>query len=452
MSGNDSAMWPFVPFGSDKIDTLRIVKTKGSYLYSDKGQKILDASAGAAVGNIGWGRKEVAEVSAKALKGMSYALPPFITEEREHLVSILSEKWLPTPLNKVCFMGSGSEAVDNAIRLARQYHLANGRTEKWKIIGRDVSYHGTSLAGLAVGGHAARRQEFEPMLMHAPHLPACYCLRCPMNKEPQSCSLECAEHLEQIIHQAGSHTISAIIIEPIVGASGGAIVPPDGYLPTLAKICKHHEILLIADEVMTGFGRTGDSFAVNHWRVIPDILVLGKGLSGGYASISALATSTDFCQQLTAAGIQPMYHTYGAHPAACAVSAKVLEIIHDEQLLLRVKRMSPTLSQKLKQLELHPNVAQVRGMGFLYGIEVVKNSDTLERFSNKEGITLKIFEACLKRNCLVYFGGTGVVRDIILIAPHFIINEEEIDTIVNTLKLAINEVCNEILRSRVNYG
>ena len=267
-----------------------------------------------------------------------------------------------------------------------------------------------------------------------------------MNKKPQSCKVECAEALETLIIKEGKNTISAFIAEPIVGASGGALVPPDNYWPTITKICQRHDILLITDEVMTGLGRTGDKFAINHWQVIPDIMVLGKGLSGGYASISAIATSESFCQQLAQAKIQPMYHTYGAHPAACAVSAKVLEIIEDEQLLPRVISMSDGFKQKVKQLEQHPNVAQVRGMGFLYGIEVVKNSDTLERFAKEDGITLKIFEACLKRDCLLYFGGTGEVRDIILIAPHFIISEQEIDTLVNTLQLALDEVCGKAIQ------
>lgn len=441
MKDKNSTAWPYIPFGVAQIDKLKIVKAEGVYLYTESGQKILDASAGAAVGNIGWGRSEVAEAAAKSMTNISYTLPPFHTEEREELVTLLRDHWLPGDLTKVSFMGSGSEAVDNAVRLARQYQLACGRPDRWKVIGRDISYHGTSLAGLSVGGHAGRRREFEPMLMDVPHIAACYCLRCPLGKKLASCRTECADELEKTIAQEGEDTIAAFIAEPIVGASGGALVPPDDYWPKIAEICRRHNILLIADEVMTGFGRTGKRFGVDHWEITPDILVLGKGLSGGYATISAVATSEAFCQRLSDAGMQAMYHTYGAHPAACATSAKVLEILQREHLSDRVADMSGLFEKKIRRLEAHPHVAQVRGKGFLYAVEIVKNCDTLELYPQTDAITVNIVKACLHRNCFVYFGGTGDVRDIILIAPHFIISEAEMDVIVETIWDALNEVC-----------
>lgn len=441
MTSRQQTNWPYVPFGVEQIDTLKITKAEGSYLYTVDGQKILDASAGAIVGNIGWGRAEVAEAAAEAMTGKGYILPPFWTEEREQLVAILREHWLPGDLSKVSFMGSGSEAVDNAVRLARQYQLAKGRPSRWKVVGRDISYHGTSLAGLSVGGHAGRRREFEPMLMDVPHAAACYCLRCPFGKQPAQCAYECADDLEVIIEREGADTIAAFIAEPIVGASGGVLVPPDGYWPKIASICNKHDILFIADEVMTGFGRTGKKFAVEHWDVTPDILVLGKGLSGGYATVSAVATSDAFCQQLIDAGTQPMYHTYGAHPAACAASAKVLEIMQREKLLERVADMSAYFEKSMAQLQKHPHVAEVRGKGFFYALEIVKNRDTLEHYPQENSIALQLVQACLKRDCFVYFGGTGVVRDIIMIAPHFTIKKAEIDVIVSIVKEALDEVC-----------
>ena len=443
MKNNIGQAWPYIPFGLDHIDTLNIQKTEGCYLHTKDGRKILDASAGAAVGNIGWGRPEVAEAVAQSLRTNSYVLPTFKTQEREQLVNELRDYWLPKKLRKVSFMGSGSEAVDNAIRLARQYQIASGRPKRWKVIGRDISYHGTSIAGLSVGGHEGRRQAFEPMLIDMPHISACYCLRCPFGKKPDSCNVQCALELETIIEREGADSIAAFIAEPIVGASGGALVPPDKYWPKIVEICQQHDILLIADEVMTGFGRTGKRFAVDHWEVTPDILVLGKGLSGGYATISAIATSEAFCQRLSDAGVQPMYHTYGAHPPACAAASAVLNIIKNEDLLSNVEQMSAYLWNKIIQLRKHPKVAEVRGRGLLYAVEIVKDKDTLECYPQASAITAKIVSACLQRNCFVYFGGTGAVRDIILIAPHFIVSQSDIDFMIWAISDSIDEVCHD---------
>ncbi len=440
--------WPFVPFGDPDIDGLRIVGLEGHYLVTDTGRRILDASAGAAVGNIGWGRPEIAEAVSSSLGAAGYVLPPFLSAERERLVERLRANWLPEPLSNVSFMGSGSEAVDSAVRLARQYQVASGQPGRWKVIGRDVSYHGTSLSALAVGGHVARREPFEPMLMDLPKSPACYCLRCPVGKRPETCRTECADALEAVILAEGAQSIAACIVEPIVGASGGVLVPPDDYLPKIAATCRRYGILLIADEVMTGFGRTGEPFAVNHWGVVPDILVMGKGLSGGYFPISALATSADFCQRLVAGGQRPMYHTYDAHPSGCAAAEKVLEIIEAEGLLAEVAKLAPLMEEKMQRLDKHPHVAQVRGRGLLYAIEVVRSRSTLERYPAAAGVTQRVVKACLKRDCFVYFGGNGEVRDILLIAPHFTITAAEIDVIVDTLTVALDEVCGGFEDSR----
>ena len=226
-----------------------------------------------------------------------------------------------------------------------------------------------------------------------------------------------------------------------MGGSGGALVPPDNYWPKIAEICRRHDIVLIADEVLTGFGRTGKRFAIEHWGVTPDLLVLGKGLSGGYAMLSGVATSDAFCDRLTDAGIQPMYHTYGAHPAACAASVKVLEIFRREKLMDRITALSGTFEAKMRQLEAHPNVAEVRGRGYLYAIEVVKDRETLTRYPQAEMVTMRLAMACLERNCSVFPGGTGEVRDILQIAPPFTISEAEMDVIVDTLEAALDEVC-----------
>ena len=433
--------WPFVPVNNKSFDELQIVSAKGSYIYTSENKKLLDASAGAAVGNIGWGRKSVAEASSKSLQSLTYALPPFATPERLELVELLINDWLPEGLNKVSFFGSGSEAADTSIRLARQYQLSKGRSSRWKVIGRDVSYNGTSLATLAVGGHASRRAGFEPLLLDMPHASACYCLRCPMGKTYPNCKIDCATNLEEIILKEGADTIAAFIAEPIIGTSGGAIVPPDEYWPKIAQICKKYDVLLIADEILTGFGRTGKKFAVDHWNIKPDILLLGKGLSGGYAPMSAVVATTEITDSLQNAGIMAMYHTYGGHPASCAAAIEVLKILKREKLIERVSRLGPIFHEKLQTLTSKKNVAELRGKGFLYAIELVKDRDNLRHYPKEDGITFKIVDACVKRGVFVYFGGTGEVRDIICLAPPYIIDEEQMDRIVSVLSDSIDEIC-----------
>jgi len=437
--------WPFVPLKSTVFDQLEIVAAEGVYLHTADGRRILDASAGAVVGNIGWGRQEVADAAAASLTRLTYTLPPIATPERLALAERLSDSWLPEGMTGISFFGSGSEANEAAMRLARQFHLAEGRDTRWKIIGRDLSYNGTTLTTLALGGHDLRRKDFEPMLQDLPHAPACYCLRCPLGKSYPACKVACATELEEIIEREGADSIAAFHAEPITGTSGGGLVPPDEYWPVVADICKRHGILLIADEVLTGFGRTGERMAIDHWGITPDIMVLGKGMSGGYAAMSAVATGAHIPEAMADAGLIPMFHTYGGHPSQCAAADKVLEIMDREQLVERVQRLGPVLESKLNKLRSNPFVADVRGKGFLYGIEVVRDKESLELFPADAGITFRLMEATVARGVFTYFGGTGTVRDIICVSPPFIFSEEEMDTVVTALDEGITEVCTRAL-------
>jgi adenosylmethionine-8-amino-7-oxononanoate aminotransferase len=443
-SSSKQVRWPYVPMRSVVFDTLEIVRADGAYLYTKNGDKILDASAGAAVGNIGWGRREVAEAAASALEKLTYALPPFATPERIELAERLLRDWLPGHMPGINFFGSGSEANEAAMRLARQYQISRGRSSRWKIIGRDVAYNGTTFATLDLGGHAGRRKGYEPMFRGMPHIPACYCLRCPFGKSYPSCQVACATELEAVIAREGPDTIAGFLAEPITGTSGGAQVPPDEYWPIIVDICKRHDIVLIADEVLTGFGRTGERMAVNHWDVEPDVVVVGKGMSGGYAAMSAVASREHIPAAISEAGLSPMFHTYGGHPSQCAAASKVLEILDRERLVERVRTLGPVLAGKLGALKANPYVAEVRGKGFFYAVEIVNNKETLALFPADKHVTFKVMEATLKRGVFTYFGGTGAVRDIIIVAPPFTIQEHEMDLIVAAIDQAIIEVCDAI--------
>lgn len=428
--------WPAIPFGSFP----QFERAAGAYLYKADGQPVLDAGGQACASNIGYGRQEVADTAAQALKDFTHALPPFFTPQRERLVRTLTQAWLPAELNRIHLVNSGSEATDAAIRLARQYHLARGNGSRWKVIGRELSYHGVTLGALGVSGHAERRRGFEPLLSGLPLAPACYPLRCRQCSTDRTCTLGCADGLEALIEAEGPETIAAFIGEPIVGTSGGAIVPHDDYWRRVREICNRHGILLILDEVITGFGRTGRKFGFQHWDVAPDIMLLAKGFTGGYAPLAALVTTDRVVEPLIAGGDMIMFHTFGGHPAACAVASNVLEIIDREQLVERASVLGRYLGERLSRLREHEHVAEVRGRGLLWAVELVRDRSTLERFSEEADVTFSVIRRALEQGVMFYFGGTGEHRDIICIGPPFIIEHGEIDMLVDVLEHAINTV------------
>ena len=416
---------------------LVVARAEGAWLYTEEGQAILDAAGGAIVANVGHGRREVAEAYAREIERASYVIPPFATESRVRLVERLVARWLPAGLTRVAFTSGGSESVDAAIRIARAHHVAAGRASRWKVIGRDLSYHGTTLATLAVGGHTKRRAGFEPWLADLPKAPACYCWRCPLGKAYPSCRTACADEVEAAIVAAGADTVAAVIAEPIGGSTAGALVPPDEYWPKLAEICRRHGVLLIADEVMTGFGRTGKKFAVDHWGVTPDILVSGKGLTGGYAPMGGIFASEAVVAPIVERGLELMFFTYSAHPASCAAADRVLQILEREALVARAAAMGEKLGKRLSRLLAHPNVGDVRGRGLLWAIELVADKATREPFPAQVGLTTKIVAAGLSHGIFVYPGGVDPARDVITLGPPFTISEHEIELIGERTERAI---------------
>lgn len=436
MEAERAQLYPFV--SAPGSVPFVIARTEGVYLFTADGQRVLDAAGGAVVVNIGHGRREVGEAFARASTETTFVVPPFATESRVRLVERLRRNWLPAELTRVVFTSGGSESMDSAIRLARQHHVAVGRESRWKIIGRNLSYHGTTLATLAVGGHLKRRAGFEPLLTAMPKAPACYCLRCPMGRTYPDCRVACAADLERIIAEEGADTIAAFVAEPIVGSTGGGITPVDEYWPMVVDICRRHGILVIADEVMTGFGRTGRRFAVEHWGVTPDILVGGKGLTGGYAPMGALFAREEVVAPLAARGEELMFFTYSAHPGCCAAADTVLAIMERERLVERAAKMGGRLRERLAVLEAHPHVAEVRGRGLLLGVELVRDKATLEPFPASAGLTMKVVMAGVGNGVFFYPGGTDPARDVVTIGPPLIIEDEHIEHIGRALEAAID--------------
>ena len=417
---------------------LAVARAEGCHLYTSDGRRVLDAAGGAVVANVGHGRREVAEAVAAALERTSYVVPIFATEERLRLVERLRRSWLPRELSQIYLTSGGSESVDAAIRLARQHFVARGEPGRWKIIGRDLSYHGTTVSTLAAGGHARRREGFGPLLPDWPKAPPCYCLRCPLGRRYPVCDVDCARELERLLEREGPETVAAFVAEPVVGSTAGAVVPQPEYWPRVAEICRRHGVLLVADEVMTGFGRTGRRFGVDHWDVVPDILVGGKGLAGGYAPLGAVFARREVVEPLAERGEDLMFYTFGGHPAACAAADKVLEIVEREDLVRRAAERGEQLRKRLARLEDHPHVAEVRGRGLLLGVELVKDRRRLEPFPVEANLTLRVVTHGLGQGVFFYPGGSGSARDVIVLGPPFVIGDAEIEEIGAVLERAID--------------
>ena len=429
--------WPFLP----KDAGLDIVKTEGAYLYTRQGKRILDAASGAIVNNIGYGREEVAEAIKEASLNNTYVLPPFLTPEREELLDELRNHWLPSHLTRIHLSSGGSEANESAVKLAIQYQAGRGKPEKNIILTRSLSYHGTTLNMSGISGHTARKRGLESYVPAPKTIETPYPLRCPLGSFHPDAKDYYLDNLKGVIKAQGANNIAALLMEPINGSSGGAIYPPEGYWEEAQEILKENDILLIADEVMTGFGRTGVNFSSNFYNLRPDILVAGKGMAAGYAAISGTYSTDEIADSILKAGYEVMFHTFAALPQSCAASTTVLKILRRENLCERVNPLGDQLKQKLiSELGQHPFVAEIRGQGLLIGVEIVKEKEGLISFDEKEKITNQIVAKGLENGVFFYPGGTGEYRDIICLGPAFIINEEDIDLMVKTLKQCLDHI------------
>jgi adenosylmethionine-8-amino-7-oxononanoate aminotransferase len=432
----DLTEWPFLPARS-----MRIVGGEGAWLIADDGRRILDAAGGAIVTNVGHGRAEVGEAIAKASCAGTFVVPTWKTPEREALVARLRRDWLGDELHHIHLTSGGSEGVEAAVKIALQHQAARGQTGRVKVMAREVSYHGTTIAMAGLSGHAGRKRGLEGILQSFPVAPTPSPLRCPLGPHHPDAGRWYVEATRAAIEAEGPRTVAALVVEPITGSSGGAIVPPAEYLPGVRALCDEYGILLVIDEVMTGFGRTGAKFGHQHWDVRPDILVAGKGLGGGYAAICGVFATREVAQPIIDAEFNVMFHTFAALPSACAAAEAVLAIIEREGLAARAAVLGERLSEALHaRLGQHPNVAEIRGLGLLQAVEIVRDRETLEPFDEADRITNRIVGAGLKHDVFFYPGGTGAVRDIICLGPPLVSSEAEIDQMAEVLAQSIQEV------------
>ncbi len=346
------------------------------------------------------------------MTGAAYVVPVWATEHRVKLVERLQDRWLPEGLNRCLFVSGGSESVDSAMRIARQHHVAKGDIDRWKIIGRQISYHGATLATLSVANHDRRRATLEPMLVDQP-----------------KADFFDAESVRKLVETEDPSTIAALVVEPVSGASGGALVPPDDYLPGLRSICDDHGILLICDEVMTGFGRTGRAFGVDHVDVVPDLLVGGKGLGGGYVPIGGVFATDAVVEPIAEADLTVMYFTFSGADVVCAVADRVLAIVEEEDLVARAATMGQRLADLLEDaLGDHPNVSDIRGRGLMQGVELVKDRSTGAHFDG--ALAPEVVGEALNRDCWIYPAGSAGVPDALLFGPPFTVSDAELESLV----------------------
>jgi len=410
---------------------------EGVWLFDDEGRRFLDGSGGPMVVNIGHGREEVAEAAAQQIRTLGYAMPGYALDARTELAERI-EALTPPGLNRVWFGSGGSEAVEAATKFARQAQTLRGFPGKYKVIGRRNSYHGSTLFTLSIGGFQSRRDPYLPMLSPMPHIVDCNCYRCPFGKTYPECGLACADDLEARIIAEGPETVAAFIAEPVVAAAAGAVPPPSGdYFQRIREICTKYDVLFIADEIVTGFGRTGMPFAMQHWGVRPDIIVFAKGVASGYAPLAGFIAADELVEPFDDAG--EMFNTiftYSAHPVSCAIGAKVQEIVERERLIERSRELGDYLGERLESLNEIPIVGNVRGMGLLRGVEIVRNQETGEPFPADLDVPNDVQREMYRRGVLHYQGnwrdeeGGGAQ---VILAPPFIIEREEIDLLVDTL-------------------
>jgi adenosylmethionine-8-amino-7-oxononanoate aminotransferase len=410
---------------------------EGCYLYDTEGNRYLDACGGAMVVNLGHGIPEIARAMQEQASRVAFAHRGQFTNVPLQRLAALVADMAPADLDLLFPVTGGSEAVETAIKLAHKYHRDRGRPEKRKVIARWQSYHGNTLGALSASGFSQRRAQYTSLLLDFPHIAPMYCYRCPFGKTYPECGVACADDLERLIRQEGAHTISAFIAEPLVAAAGGAPVPPPEYFPRIREICDRHDVLLIADEIVTGFGRTGRAFAIQHWDVVPDLIVVAKGMSSGYAPLAGVIARRSIVETIRdASGLFSHGYTYGGNPVGAAVGVSVLEYLRQHRLIERAAEMGAHLHERLGALRAHPSVGDVRGLGLLAGIEFVRDRATKAPFDSATGYGLAVVQEAMRRGLLVYPGTgsvDGVAGDHILLAPPFIITRQQIDDTVRLL-------------------
>ncbi len=421
------------------------VSAEGSTIVDSTGRRYLDAAGGAIVVNIGHGRRAVADAMAAQAARLAYAHGSAFTTESLEAYAVEVGRHLPLDDPAIYPVSGGSEAIETALKLARAYHLARGEVDRWGVIARWGSYHGNTLGALDLSGRKPLRRPYEGWLGRFEHVSAAYPYRAG---EPEARALatgaQLAAELEAAIVAAGPRSVAAFVAEPIVGATLGAAVPPDDYWPAIAEVCRRHGVLLIADEVMTGFGRTGRWFALDHWRVRPDLLVAAKGATSGYWPFGFVAASGAVHATVTAPGAGFVHgFTFSHSVVGAAVAREVLRTLEAESLVeasaTKGDRLKSLLADRLAE---HPHVGEIRGRGLMVGVELVRDRAAKAPFPRAARLAETIVGTARRDQGLLVYSGSGnangVDGDLILLGPPFVITDAELVAIADGLAAALD--------------
>jgi len=421
-------------------------KSEGVWIEDQEGQRYLDASGGAIVVNAGHGRQEIAKAVYDQILAYDYIHPTMFTTPAAEELAVALAAHAPEGIDRFYFLSGGGEAVEAAIKMARQIHLANGRPEKFRLVSRWKSYHGLSMGALSAMGRTAFRTPFAPMLNDAVHIPPPYCLRCSYGLAFPDCGLRCALALEETILNLGPETVSAFLAETVSGGTLAAYPPPPGYLETIRRICDAYDVVLILDEVLCGMGRTGCWFACQHDGVAPDLVTLGKGLAGGTFPLSAVGIQKGHFDMLAKHGGFTHGGTFSHHPVAAAAGLALVRILERERLVERVAATGGELGAVLKaHLGNLPWVGDIRGIGYLWGIELVRDRTSMAPFPRDRHVTETVWQHLFENGVITYksTGLAGIDGDAIIVAPPFVLDAADFDRVAGKIKTAVEQVLSD---------
>jgi adenosylmethionine-8-amino-7-oxononanoate aminotransferase len=416
---------------------------EGITLIDGDGRRYIDASGGAAVSCLGHQHPDVLAAMHAQLDRLAYAHTSFFTSEAaEELADDLAAH-APGDLNHVYFVSGGSEGIETALKMARQYFVERGEPDRRRFVARLQSYHGNTLGALSVGGNAWRKAPFQPLLIESHHIEPCYPYRHQRPEESaEAYGLRAADALEAKLRELGPETVIAFVAETVVGATLGAVPPAPGYFRRIREICDRHGVLLVLDEVMCGMGRTGTLHACEQDGVVPDLMVVAKGLGGGYAPLGAVLVSDRIYDTFASQGGFQHGHTYIGHPLACAAGLAVQRVLRRDNLLANVRTQGALLERRLRErFGNHHHVGDIRGRGLFQGIEIVSDRSTRAPFNPDRKLHARIKAEAMRRGLMVYpMGGTidGRSGDHVLLAPPFIVDEAAVEAIVERLGEAVD--------------
>jgi len=431
-------------------DLIMINRAKGVRLYGEDGKEYLDCAASPLSNTLGYGNEEMIEALTKQLRELSFAYRVELENPTTNFAAKNASDWTGGVFDKFFFTSGGSEATEAAMTLVKEYQMALGKPTKHKIIGRWLSYHGATKGAISISGVPQRRNMNQCYFTEMGHIPPAYCYRCWYGKDPQTCNLECALALEDEIIMQGPETVGAFIAEPVSGTSLAAASPGKaGYFQKIREICDKYQVLLIFDEVMTGFGRTGLPLAKDLFGVTPDIMTFGKAISGGYYPVGGIACSNEMINPIKE---NIKYFTVGytwcGNPVACAAINKTLEIYHRDSLLQKVREDGGWIkSQLLKMAERHPTMGDVRGHGLMIGIEFVKDKVTKEPFDISVGYSSKFGQECINNGMILEsLSGNikGTAGDMAMWGPQFITDREDYQLMLEIFEDSLTNVEREM--------